>query len=190
VRRDESAKRVYVPAVQMNPRGVLAMSLWKETRCPVCHGPGAQKFLWMVRCPRRGCPKYDPACDAPDAARGETAGRQAGAAPAAVLTGTFDPGPNRIDIRYRNYLGEEKTFVGDRTTLRLYRTRVSLRLVPTGRRCSLGLDRILNRGDVEAQIPPVARLPATDRQIYAYHTARGTTSPRFEEIRNRLAAGG
>lgn len=27
--------------------------------CPYCLQPGAQRFLWLVRCPNSGCPKYD-----------------------------------------------------------------------------------------------------------------------------------
>lgn len=27
--------------------------------CPYCMQPGASRFLWFVRCPNAGCPKYD-----------------------------------------------------------------------------------------------------------------------------------
>lgn len=160
------------------------MALWKEVLCPACRTPGAQKLLWRVKCRRPGCPHYDAAlAGAPAAPR---------AAPARArrpLAGSFDPGDRRIEIRYRNHAGEEKTLIGDRATLRRRGEHFSLRLAPTGKRCALARERMLNLAQVEAALPAEERaaLTGVERQIIGYHRKHGSTSPRLEQIRRKWA---
>jgi hypothetical protein len=135
----------------------------------------------MVRCPNRECAKYDA-----DVAFEWDQNRNASSTPSAPLTGAFDPGDNRIEFRYRNAFGDEKAFVGDRTTIRRRGVHVSICLAPTGARCAFALSRILDRSDVEAAIPPEDEMSGTDRQILAYHRKHGTTSSRYEELKARL----
>ncbi len=68
--------------------------------------------------------------------------------------GPFDPsGERRIDVRYRTAAGEDKTFTGDRASLRRRKAHVSLRVAPEGIRIALRTDRIANRAEVEGAIP-------------------------------------
>jgi hypothetical protein len=61
----------------------------------------------------------------------------------------FDTGgEHRVEIRYRNWKGEEKVFVGDRRTMRRRGRHLSLRVAPEGIRISLALDRIQNLPEV------------------------------------------
>lgn len=152
------------------------MSLWSEVKCPVCKSRGARKLLWMVRCPRNGCPNYRPGLPA--------------AAPKPApkpLTGSFSPGANAIVIRYTNHEGEKKTYTGDRTTIRASGKFISLLLVPTGERCSFSRDRVANMREVEPFVAREDLLTSVERQILGYHRKNGTTSPRFEDVKRKLA---
>ncbi len=68
--------------------------------------------------------------------------------------GPFEPtGARRIEIRYKTAAGEDKTFTGDRASLRRRRAHVTLRVAPEGIRIALRADRIANRAEVEGAIP-------------------------------------
>ena len=68
--------------------------------------------------------------------------------------GPFDPGGERkIEVRYRNAKGEDKTFTGDRASLRRRKAHLTLRVAPEGIRIALRADRIANRAEVEGAIP-------------------------------------
>lgn len=70
------------------------------------------------------------------------------------VEGPFDAtGANAIEIRYRTARGEDKTFTGDRTSLRRRRAHVTVRVAPEGIRIALLADRIANRTEVEGAIP-------------------------------------
>ena len=57
-------------------------------------------------------------------------------------------GEHRVEIRYKNWKGEEKTFVGDRRTMRRRGRHLTLRVAPEGIRITLALDRIQNLPEV------------------------------------------
>lgn len=156
------------------------MSMWSDVKCPVCKSPGAKKLLWMVKCPRNGCDKYDP-----DLALAVRSHGIAGAN-SAPLAGSFSPGPNAITIHYRNAAGIDKTYIGDRTTVKLVNAHITVCLVPTGKRCSFSRDRIMNLEAITPHIPPADKLSSVDRQILGYHQAQGTNSPRLEEVKRKL----
>jgi len=66
----------------------------------------------------------------------------------------FDAGgANAIEVRYRNWKGETKTFIGDRRTMRRRGRHLTLRVAPEGVRVALALDRIQNLPEVEAAAP-------------------------------------
>ncbi len=148
----------------------------EKNKCPHCNTPGATKFLWIVKCPNPRCRHYDTAV-AQDAA--------AKAKPAATPpTGNFNPGANAIQIQYKNHQGQNKSFTGDRTTLRKRRQHITLVLAPAGKRCSFKIDRIANMAALTPFLPPEDRLPLSpgDRQVLTFHRKRGSTSPRYEEL--------
>lgn len=62
-------------------------------------------------------------------------------------------GPHAIEIGYRNWKGEDKTFIGDRRTMRRKGRHLSVRVAPEGVRIALSLDRIRNRPEVESHTP-------------------------------------
>lgn len=150
------------------------MGLWSETFCPLCGLPGARKFLWMVKCANPRCAKYEGQVV-------ETKPKKA----TKPLSGSFDPGVNGIEIRYRNHRGEEKTYTGDRSTLRVRGKHISLCLAPTGARASFLKTRLLNLSDIEPLIQTVSAAPGpsgVERQVLGYYKKRGGTSPRHQEI--------
>jgi hypothetical protein len=167
----------------------------KECNCPYCGRAGARTFWLVAKCRNPNCSRYNieyaqrfeirketgqsfPPTSRPAPSPG---GSQALTSP---LSGTFDAGANRMDIHYRNFSGQEKTFTGDRRTLRDRKKHISVCIAPTGRRVALAKERILNRDEVESQVPP-ASLTGIERQVLAYHRKRGSTSPRFEAIQRK-----
>jgi hypothetical protein len=153
--------------------------LFKKTVvCPECRARGAVKTAFgRVRCPNRSCQHYD--ADVVYEA-GERA--QGAPTPGAVPQGTFDPGADRILLRYRNFRGDDTEYVGDRRTIRFKKAHVTLRVAPTGKRIALWKKFIKNLEDLR---PYERREEATavERQILGYHRKHGTTSPRYEELR-------
>jgi hypothetical protein len=97
----------------------------------------------------------------------------------------FDPGPAAIRIQYLNFRGQQKTFTGDRTTLRAKGKHVSLRLAPTGRRVTFSKECIQNFAEVEAALGQVPVLTAVETQIASYYKKHGGTSPRLEALRRK-----
>lgn len=71
----------------------------------------------------------------------------------------FNPNANRIEIKYRNHKGEEKTFTGDGSTAKASGKHLSLRIAPTGVRASFAKERILNWKDIAAALPNIPALP-------------------------------
>ena len=95
----------------------------------------------------------------------------------------FAAGVHRIAVRYRNHRDEHKTFGGDRRTLRRRGRHISLNVEPTGRRIALAANRIQNLDEVESAL---GRLPTPrEAQVLAYHARRGTTSERYEALRQK-----
>jgi hypothetical protein len=148
--------------------------------CPVCRSPEARRMLFgRLRCRNPECPHHDPSLLAqPEVRRVATTVAVPMAEP-----GTFELPANRIVVRYRNFRGERKRFEGDPRSLRFRGQHVSLRVAPSGRRIALNLGSIDNRSEIESLR---GRLPGPEeRKILTYHTRRGTTSARFEELRRR-----
>lgn len=118
----------------------------KWTICPICRQKGAKQTLGLIKCPNPRCVKYDPGLISPSSAvvsqRREIKSH----------SGNFDPGPNTITIRYRNYLGEDRTYEADRTTLGIKRKHITARVVPTGNRIAFNKRFIANLKEIEEYI--------------------------------------
>ncbi len=76
----------------------------KECTCPGCRQRVAKKFMGEVKCRNSNCPNYDREFGQKSpipmaAARSPT--------PLPHFLGSFDPGSNAIEIRYRNFRGDE-----------------------------------------------------------------------------------
>jgi hypothetical protein len=151
----------------------------KTLVCPECRSKGAVKTFASLKCPNRGCRHYDSAT----AWRPEPTA-PADARPGARHAGSFDPGPNTVVIRYRNYRGDDTEYIADRATIRLRREHLTARVAPTGKRIALAKKFIRNLA--ELPLPPASAEPrGVERQILCFHLRRGSTSPRFEELKRK-----
>jgi hypothetical protein len=105
--------------------------------------------------------------------------------PKAPLSGNFTVGLSALEIRYKNFRGENKTFTGDHRSAYIRGRHVVIRVVPTGKRISLNLENIENRDEVEPIVAATPRPTANERRILHYHLKRGSTSQLFEQIRRK-----
>ena len=154
--------------------------LFKKTVvCPECRTRGAVKTAFgQVRCRNRGCIRFD------DSTLAEPAALAPEPAPKPTHHGTFDPGEHRITIQYRNFRGDDREYVGDKRTTRFKKAHVTVRVAPTGRRIALWQKFVKNLDELKAFAPSLEPAPR-ERQILKYHSARGTTSPRYEALRRK-----
>jgi hypothetical protein len=175
-----------------------------ETTCPLCGAGGARKPLFgRVKCPNRDCANFDmelfsrreeaaPKMETSTPAPGEREGRyrdqryrdpRTGELMAKKLREDFQPGAFSINVYYRNFRGEDKTFVGDRRTLRGRGKHVSLQLAPTGRRAAFDRDRIRNLPEIEQAL---SQTPTPREQwVMYFHASRGSTSALNDRLREK-----
>jgi len=147
--------------------------LFGKSNCPICSSKGAKTKDGRTRCPNPECRNFD-----------GTVGRSLLHGP---RRSDYVP-DNLLEIRYRNFRGEEKTFRADESTLLRRRNHISARVAPTGERISLSRDRIQNLSEVEEALPKVdeskpAGPNARERQVMSYHKKHKSTSPLHEEVR-------
>lgn len=164
----------------------MALVDWfgSETQCPECGKPGAKKFLWQVKCRNMACGRFDRGFLY--ATPGSTTSSSHMPAPRQrVLKGGFDPGAHAVQIRYRNFQGEEKSFTGDRRTVRRRGNHISVCLAPTGKRVSLARDRIQNATELDSLAREESKLTPKERQIVGYHRKRGSTSALYESLKRK-----
>jgi hypothetical protein len=150
-----------------------------KIRCPECGTMGATKFLWMVKCPNPRCSRYDAELRAAAEKRSK------------VPAGNFNPAQNAIRIQYTNAEGQQRSYTGDKTTIRKRHNHISIVLAPAGRRCSFEIRRIADMSAIAASLPqefgPAAEaLSPADRQVLSFHRRRGSTSPRYEELQRKI----
>jgi hypothetical protein len=105
--------------------------------------------------------------------------------PKKAQSGNYSPGSGSLEIRYKNFVGEDKTFVGDYRSAYIRGRHVVIRVVPTGKRISLNLEAIQNRDEVESRVAGNPRPNPNERRILHYHLKRGTSSALFEQLRQK-----
>ena len=149
-------------------------------QCPVCRAAGAQRTgEGKIRCPNPSCPNFDASLGG----RGTL-----GSAGTTVPTkGSFKP-VQPIIIRYRNFAGQDRTFVAEKDSLVRKRNHLVGRVEPTGGKIALSRDRIQNLEEAESglksRIAPGQEWPTgRERRVLGYHMKHGTSSPLFEKIR-------
>ena len=181
----------------------------RTVQCPECSHTQAKRSLFgALRCPQPSCSAYDvhlanelrqnppppsrqlPGTSAPSAT-GSASHRGSSSTPA-KHQGTFDPGEQAVEVRYVNARGEEKTYRGDRRTLRQVNQHLSLQLVPTGARCTFALDRLHNRQELLELVKDArAHTPtAREKHVLRFHARRGTTSKLYRELQERFPDAG
>jgi hypothetical protein len=149
-------------------------------QCPVCRTAGAQRTgEGRIRCTNRSCPNFDAGL------RGR--GTLAPAGTTLPAEGSFKP-VQPVMIRYRNFAGQDRTFVAEVDSLVRKRNHLVARVEPTGAKIVLARDRIQNLEEVESglksKIAPGQPWPTgRERQVLGYHKKHRTSSPLFEKIR-------
>ena len=153
----------------------------RNTDCPLCGERRARKqLLGPVRCPNRDCQNFDSQLAGQ---RERAIGGQESSPAERPLAGHFQPGVYRIEVSYENFRGEEKTYVGDRRTLRRRNNHLSLCLVPTGQRVAFSRDRIRNLAELEDFL---SRQPTPmELRVLNYHSKHRTTSELYESLRTK-----
>jgi hypothetical protein len=146
-----------------------------QVRCPSCGTAGARKTQeGQTHCKNPSCLHFD-----------ASLGRQAGTT--VPTAGSFRP-VQPITIRYRNFAGQDRTFVAELESVVRKGNHLVGRVAPTGRKIALLRERIQNLGEVDSQLPqrvasgqpwPTPR----ERQVLGYHKKHGTSSPVFDKIR-------
>ena len=149
--------------------------LFGKKNCPLCGAKDAKIEGTRVRCPNPECRNFD-----------GTVGRSLLRTP---RRSDYSPA-SQLEIRYKNFRGEEKTFRADQDSLIRRRNHIVARVAPTGERISLSRDRIQNLSDVEAALPHVEEKrpdgpTSLERRVLAFHKRRGSSSPLYEEIRRK-----
>jgi|GEM_PF-1293260 len=153
--------------------------------CPECRTAGALSSFKGPRCPNPSCSHYDSTL----ALGGFTE------APAPSMRsnfeGNFDPGADSLRIQYRNYLGQDRVFTGDSKSVRKGKNSFSVRVTPTGKRIRFKKKFVRNAEELERLAKPKdgdgGAVPmGTERQVLSYHIKKGSTSPRFEELRKKF----
>lgn len=152
--------------------------LFGTSKCPRCGSKGARKSQGQTRCPNPSCPNFDIELRANQARAGRIS---------SPPRGNFSPAAP-VEIQYRNFRGEEKTFTAESETLRRTRNHIVAQVTPTGERISLSRDRIQNLNEVENAVPKIhdsqqSGPTARERQVLSYHKKHKSTSPLYEEIR-------
>ncbi len=151
-----------------------------KLQCPVCRAAGAQRTSeGQVRCTNPSCPNFDASLG------GRGTPRQA--ATTVPTKGSFKP-LQPIIIRYRNFAGQDRTFVAEVGSLVRKGNHLVGRVEPTGEKIAMARDRIQNLQEVESgptqRVAPGQPLPTPrERQVLGYHKKHGTSSPLFEKIR-------
>jgi len=154
--------------------------------CPECGSRRARKVFWKIKCLNANCSRFDSAYAA-EAGQNYAVNRDA-ASVFPQLQGTFSPGSGAIRIQYENFRGDHLTYLGDPEGAYRAGDHLVIRVAPTGRHISFRMSYILNRKEVEESLAAGSETStpdANERRILNFHLRRGTTSPRFAEIRQR-----
>jgi hypothetical protein len=158
-----------------------------RTTCPRCGSRYARESFGGIKCPTHGCPNYERATSGqagPELSRDVAGARPAGAKRDPAKGDQPVTFPDAVEVVYRNFREETRTFRGSRASIRKKKAHLTLCLEPTGRRVALRLDRIVNRDALQPLIPAQGNAPtANERRILMFHLRHGSTSARFEELR-------
>jgi len=150
--------------------------------CPNCGTAGARKTSdELIHCKNPSCRYFDAGL-----AYGGRLVRRYTEVP---TRGNFRP-EHPVSIRYVNFVAQNRDFSAERDSLVRKRNHIVAQVAPTGRRITLSRDRIQNLAEIEAYLPhklePGQQWPSgRERQILNYHKKHGTTSPRYEQVREK-----
>jgi len=154
-------------------------SLFGKSKCPECGAKGARKSGGRLRCPNPSCRHFDGTVRGSNAV--DMSGRRR-----PRRSDYFPEHP--VEIHYRNFQGEEKTFTAEGESLERKHNHIVAQLAPTGEKIALSRDRIQNLDEVDRAVQSRAEQVRTEptareRQVLGYHKKHKSTSPLYEEIR-------
>ena len=152
-------------------------------KCPACETWGAKKSFWKIKCVNPACEKYNS-----EYAQAFQQSRIVGKPAKEIyeyLKGDADPNDYSMRIRYRNYRGDDIIYSADPRSAYQTGEFVVARLAPTGKKVTFKLSGIQNRSDIETLIRDNPQPSADERRVLRYHLRRGSTSPTFEELREK-----
>jgi hypothetical protein len=181
------------PGVFLCGGKVMGLSDWfaRQITCPGCGDSRARQVPFgRIRCPNRACAYFDASLAGrlQEKEQTESAPVYRNPPPAERIrrpkpAKSFHPEGRILQVRYKNYRGEEKTFSGDARSLRRRHNHISLCVFPSRVRIALSRKRILNLNEVDFLL---SKTPTPREQaIFAYHKKRGTTSQLFERLRTK-----
>jgi len=169
--------------------GFFAKLFGSVIDCEACGDRRAQASFGGTKCPNPNCVNYDRVY-AQSAQAGSMAGgarQRGGPAPWAAQPSVQFANP--IEVHYRNFEGESKTFTADRDSVRVRNAHISLCVAPTGTRIALKRDRISTPGLVEQVIEAQKSGPTPHEQyVMDYHARRGTTSALCDQLRAKYGS--
>lgn len=151
-----------------------------KLQCPSCGTIGArQDAQGRIHCKNPSCSYFDV-----ELALSGTARRAKTAIP---THGNFRPA-DPLTIHYRNFVGQDRSFIAERESVVRKGNHLVGRVAPTGRKIALSRDRIQNLSEVEARlrqrVAPGQDWPSPrERQVLSYHKKHGSTSPLYDKIR-------
>jgi hypothetical protein len=160
-----------------------------KIECPRCGTGGAKEIGGQIHCPNPTCTYFSKTMGKAGSGSDSITFSQPASRDSDSLPGDSASLPaGSFAIRYRNFRGQERSFVAEAASARRNKNHVSVKVAPQGVRIALSRDRIQNLGEVEAAFPqrvdagqdwPTPR----ERQVMTYHKKRRTTSPLYESIR-------
>jgi hypothetical protein len=164
-----------------------------KIECPRCGTSGAKEVNGRIHCTNPTCAYFSKTMG-----KGDTVPASASItfSDPAGMTADYPEGPSAevptgsFAIRYRNFRGQERTFVAQAASAHRNKNHISVKVAPKGTRIVLSRDRILNLNEVEAAFPqrvePGQEWPTPrERQVMTYHKKRRSTSPLHESIRTK-----
>lgn len=145
----------------------LASLFSKWIVCPECRHQGAVKQWGAIKCSHPGCVKYDSQLVPPaEVLKTQNLKKDS-------FQGNFTPEAEIIRIDYRNYRGEQNTYQGDSSTVVAAGNRISIKLLPTGRRVSFHKKFLGNLSELERYVDLKKAEPAKEPQIVKYRNFKG-----------------
>jgi hypothetical protein len=152
-----------------------------KIKCPQCGTSGARETGGQIICPNPSCAYFD--------ARSGGSEDSRPTATSGSARGNFIPSRS-IEIRYKNFQGEEKVFIADAVSAVRTNHHIVAVVAPKGLRISLSRDRIANLREVEDAFPqrvqPEQNWPtARERQILGYHKKHKSSSAMYEKIHSK-----
>ena len=162
-----------------------------KIECPRCGTRGAKEINGQILCPNPTCPYFSKTMGKAHAApvRASITFSQRADIPAyPALDQPAELASGKFAIRYRDFRGQERTFIAQTASARRKRNHISVEVAPKNRRIVLSRERILNLNEVEAKFPqsvaPGQQWPTPrERQVLNYHLKHHKTSPLYESIR-------